>query len=124
MILTDPRNPANPLSWRPSTATNGNPGSSDSIARIPGQSLLDYATSGTVPTFDPATRSFSITRRLGADAAIILPQWSTDLNQWSPQSLILTSDVPDDFGNSTLNWQLNPAPLDKAFLRLQVTEKP
>jgi hypothetical protein len=124
MILTDASDPTNPLSWRPSTATNGNPGTSDSIARAPGQSLLDYATGGTLPAFDRATGRFSITRPLGADAASLRPQWSSDLTQWSPQSLTLISDTPDAFGNSTLNWQLSPLPPQKAFLRLQVTEKP
>ena len=124
MILTDPRDPTNPLSWRPSTATNGNPGTSDSIPRLPGQSLLDYATGGTLPAYDRATGRLSITRRLGTDAATLRPQWSTDLKQWSLQSLTLISDTPDESGNSTLNWQLSSTPTPRAFLRLQVTEKP
>ena len=124
MILTDPRDPANPLSWRPSSFSNGNPGTSDAIPRARGQSLLDYATGGALPSFDPITGRFSITRPLGADAASLRPQWSSDLMQWSPQSLTLISDTPDSFGNSTLKWQLDPLPPEKAFLRLQVTEKP
>ncbi|RYD30448.1 MAG: hypothetical protein EOP87_16645, partial [Verrucomicrobiaceae bacterium] len=35
MILTNPSDPANPLSWRPSAGQNGNPGESDALPRLP-----------------------------------------------------------------------------------------
>ncbi len=124
MVLTNPSDPAAPQSWRPGATATGNPGVSDSISRTPGQSLLGYTLGGTRPTFDTTTGNFSVTRRLGADAATLHPEWSTDLNSWSTQSLRLTSEIPDAAGNSTLGWKLDPAPPDKAFIRLKVTEKP
>ncbi|MEO5915929.1 MAG: lamin tail domain-containing protein [Luteolibacter sp.] len=124
MILTNYSDPSDPLSWRPSAGANGNPGNGDSFARAPGQSLLDYALGGSLPSFDAANGNFSATRRLGADAATLRPEWSTDLGQWFTQSLILTSETPDAAGNSTLQWKLDPVPPGKAFIRLRVAEKP
>ena len=124
LILTNPGDPANPLSWRPSATSSGNPGTTDSFARAPGQSLLDYALASPRPSFDAASQLFSITRRLGADAATLNPEWSTNLNQWSANSLSLMSDTPDAAGNSVLQWKLDPAPPAGAFIRVRVSEKP
>jgi CotH kinase protein/Lamin Tail Domain/Chitobiase/beta-hexosaminidase C-terminal domain/PA14 domain len=124
MVLINPSDPAAPESWRPGATPTGNPGVSDSISRTPGQSLLEYTLGETQPAFDSTSGNFSVTRRLGADAATFRPEWSTDLNSWSTQSLSLTAETPDAAGNSTLQWKLNPAPADKAFLRLKVVGKP
>ena len=124
MILTNPSDPINPVSWRPSAGANGNPGASDSLTRGPGQNLLDYALGNPLPSFNRANGNFSVTRRLGADAVMLYPEWSTDLGQWFPQSFPLTSETPDAAGNSTLEWKLDPAPDGKAFIRLRVSEKP
>jgi CotH kinase protein/Lamin Tail Domain/Fn3 associated/PA14 domain len=123
MVLTNPADPANPLSWRPSAAANGNPGTSDSFARAPGQGLIDYALADPRPTLD-AAGNFTATRRLGADAAILAPEWSTDLGAWSTSPLTRISETTDSSGNSTLTWKLDPLPPDKAFLRLRVVETP
>lgn len=123
MILVNYSDPADPLSWRPSAAVNGNPGTSDSFTRAPGQSLLDYAL-GSSPTFDTASGNFAATRRLGADSVTLRPEWSTDLSQWSAEALSPVSETLDAAGNSTLRWKLDPAPAEKAFIRLRVTEKP
>jgi CotH kinase protein/Lamin Tail Domain/Chitobiase/beta-hexosaminidase C-terminal domain/PA14 domain len=124
MVLINPSDPTAPQSWRPSAVATGSPGGSDAITRAPGQSLLDYTLGGTPPSLDTTTGNFSITRRLGADAATLRPEWSTDLNSWSTQSLRLTSETPDTAGNSTQQWKLDPAPTSKAFIRLRVSEKP
>lgn len=124
MILTNPSDPANPLSWRPSAGENGNPGDSDALPRLPGQSLLDYALAGPGTPFDITSGNFSITRRLGADAAHLAPEWSTDLGTWHTGSLVRTGETTDSSGNSTLTWKLDPVPPEKAFIRLRVEEDP
>ena len=124
MVLINPSDPAAPQSWRPSAETTGNPGASDFIPRAPGQSLLDYTLGRTQPVFDAGTGNFSVTRRLGADSATLRPEWSADLNSWSTNSLSLIAETPDGVGNSTLQWKLDLAPADKAFIRLRVSEKP
>ena len=124
MVLINPSDPAAPQSWRPSAETTGNPGASDFIPRAPGQSLLDYTLGRTQPVFDASTGNFSVTRRLGADSATLRPEWSADLNSWSTTSLSLIAETPDGVGNSTLQWKLDLAPADKAFIRLRVSEKP
>lgn len=123
MILVDPADPANPLSWRSSAGPSGNPGASDSFARLPGQSLLDYVLSAPTSALD-TDGTFSATRRLGADDATLIPEWSTDLEEWFTSSLTPLSETPDSSGNSTLTWKLDPAPPGTAFMRLRVSEKP
>ena len=114
--------PANPLHWRPSAGSNGNPGATDSFPREPGQGLLDYALADSVPTFDPVGGILSIKRRLGADQSSLTPEWSADCANWSPDSFTLESETVDAFGNSTLSWKLAPLPPDRAFLRVRVTD--
>ncbi len=114
--------PANPLHWRPSAAPNGNPGTTDSFPRAPGQGLLGYALAETAPTFDPVTSILSIKRRLGADAASITPEWTTNLAGWSPDSFTFVSETVDEFGNSVLSWKLEPLPPGRAFLRVRVSD--
>ncbi len=116
--------PSDPSSWRPSAGANGNPGSSDAIPLAPGGDLLGYALSDPAPGFDLGGQTFSVSRRLGADSASLTPEWSTDLGTWQTAPLILISDIPDDAGNSTLTWKLDPLPVGQAFLRVRVTEKP
>jgi hypothetical protein len=124
MVLVNPGAPSDPLSWRPSAGNYGNPGTSDSFTRAPGQSLLDYALATPVPTFDRATGLFSVKRRLGADSATLVPEWSTDFGQWFANSLTYMSETPDAEGNSILQWKLDPAPPERAFLRVRILEHP
>ena len=124
IVLANPADPSNPRSWRPSAGENGNPGTSDSISRAPGQSLLDFALASPKPRFEPATGLFSVTRRLGADSASLSPEWSPDLGLWHLDSLSLMSETPDSSGNSVLQWKLDPPPPERAFLRIRVTEQP
>lgn len=124
MVLVNPGAPSDPLSWRPSAGNYGNPGTSDSFTRAPGQSLPDYALATPVPAFDRATGLFSVKRRLGADSATLVPEWSTDCGQWFANSLTYMSETPDAEGNSILQWKLDPAPPERAFLRVRILEQP
>lgn len=124
LILTNSADPTNPLSWRPSAALNGNPGDTDSFARLPGLDLLDYALASPAPAFDHASQELSATRHLGADDASLTPEWSTDLNEWFTHSFSLISENPQSGSDSLMKWKLDPLPVDKAFIRLRVLEKP
>jgi hypothetical protein len=115
-------NPAEPASWRPSAAAPGTPGTTDALTRLPGQGLLAYALSGTPATWDRGNSLFSIKRKLGADEANIIPQWSTDLITWHEHSLTPWADIPDEIGNSEIRWKLDPAPADGVFLRVKVQD--
>ncbi|MCU0751315.1 MAG: chitobiase/beta-hexosaminidase C-terminal domain-containing protein, partial [Akkermansiaceae bacterium] len=115
-------NPAEAGSWRPSASAPGNPGNTDAFTRSPGQGLLEYALAGSPATWDRSSSLFSIKRRLGADDADLVPQWSTDLVNWQEHSLTPWADVPDESGNSELQWKLDPAPQDGVFLRVRVQD--
>lgn len=124
LVLVNPQAPDDPLSWRPSVSQEGTPGTSDSIARAPGEGLLAYAIGSTTPSFNRGTQLFSVTRQLGADGATLLPEWSNDLIEWNTGSLELISDTNQGTGTSILTWKLDPLPPDEAFIRLKVSEKP
>ncbi|MBK1882295.1 lamin tail domain-containing protein [Luteolibacter pohnpeiensis] len=121
LVLLDQMNPDDPRSWRASAVADGTPGGTDSIALAPGQDLLDYALMDR-PALDPASGQFSVKRKLGADDASVTAEWSSDLVNWSAESISLISEIPDGEGNSTLTWQLDPLPPGKAFFRLRVDE--
>lgn len=123
MVLLNPADPENPLSWRPSAQPLGNPGSSDSLSRSPGQSLLDYALTNPNGALDPAG-NFTITRRLGADDVSLFPEWSADLIEWKTNSLTFTAETPNNSGGSQLTWKLDPLPAEKSFIRVRVVEQP
>jgi hypothetical protein len=123
LVLVDPANPQLPQSWRPSAEHGGNPGSTDTLARLPDQSLLDYALPPSAPTLD-AAGNFSTLRRLAADGATLSPEWSTDLTEWFANGFTAIAETPDDSGNSWLTWKLDPLPPGRIFVRLKVSEKP
>ncbi len=123
MVLINPGDPANPLSWRLSATNGGNPGTSDSIPLASGQDLLDYALGENEIVFDAISGDFSVTRRLGADEVEVSAEWSTSLGTWFTDPLILISETPDGSGNSTLTWRLSPLPPEKAFIRAKVSER-
>ena len=124
MVLSDPSDPENPLSWRPSVTPSGNPGATDFIARSQGQSLLSYAITSPLPTFSRATQLFSVSRRLGADSAILAPEWSTNLKDWNSASLAPASETLGPNGTFIIQWKLDPLPPGSAFIRLKVVESP
>jgi hypothetical protein len=115
-------NPGEPGSWRPSASSPGNPGGSDTLTRSPGQGLLEYALASKSGTWNRNSSLFSIKRKLGADAAEITPQWSTDMMTWHEHSFIPWAELPDESGNSELQWKLEPAPTDGVFLRVKVQD--
>jgi CotH kinase protein/Lamin Tail Domain/Chitobiase/beta-hexosaminidase C-terminal domain/PA14 domain len=124
MVLVNPADRNNPASWRPSAALQGNPGMTDFIPRAPGQGLLDYALLGIPPGYDPQTRLFSATRRLGADSARLEPAWSANLIDWFTSGVTAVSETPGAGGESVLRWKLDPHPPEKAFFRIDVREGP
>jgi hypothetical protein len=122
LVLTNPSDPASPSSWRASAGANGNPGATDSLIRAPGQDLLDYTLASPLTSLDSG--NFSVTRRLGADGAALIPEWSTNLGEWFTNSISPVSETPDAAGNSVITWKLDPLPPGQAFIRLRVAEKP
>jgi hypothetical protein len=124
IVLANPSDRNNPASWRPSVGLNGNPGTSDSIPRAPGQDVFDYALFGGVPTYDPHTRLFSVTRRLGADSVKLQAQWSSGLVDWSSSGVTAVSDTLGAPGSSVLKWRIDPHPPQRAFLRVRLIESP
>jgi hypothetical protein len=121
MVLVDPALPADPRSWRPSASAFGNPGTSDSIIRPAGRSLIDHLLAERSPRFDRATSRISVRRRLGSDAIAFQPEWSADCVTWSPAPAVLVAETPDDYGNSTMEWELDNSPADqRLFFRVRV----
>lgn len=95
--------PADPQHWRPSTTIGGNPGSTDSLP-FAGGDLIAYALAS-APAPLLAGDEFLIVARviLGADAAEVTAQFSTDLTSWTdalPENLISRTNHGD--GAATL----------------------
>ena len=124
IVLTNYSNSSNPSFWRPSTQDRGNPGSSDSLPLALGQDLLAYAFISPDLTLNPANGDLTISRRLGADAVTLTPQWSTDLQSWSALAITLTADSLDSPTSSALKWRLDPLPPHRGFFRILVVKKP
>jgi hypothetical protein len=122
MVLSSNADPSSPQLWRPSVSTFGTPGTSDAFARLPGQSLTDYALASPTPDYNPASHTISIRRRLGADAVKLTAESSRDCVQWSSTSLQRIAETTDGSGISTLTWKLDPAPEDRAFIRIRIAE--
>jgi len=121
MVLVNSAAPADPLSWRPSTTAFGNPGTTDSVARPAGRSLLDHLLAEPTPRFERATSRLSVHRRLGGDAVAFQPEWSDDCLTWSPTPAVLVAEALDEHGNSTLEWQLDPPPAgNRVFFRVRI----
>lgn len=122
MVLVNWAEPNNPLSWRPSTTDFGNPGTTDSMTRPAGVSLLDHWLAEPCPRLNHATSRLSLRRRLGGDAVSFTPEWSTDLFEWVPADASLVNETLDDQGNSTLEWQVDFSPNeDRGFFRILVS---
>ncbi|MGB1259799.1 MAG: lamin tail domain-containing protein [Akkermansiaceae bacterium] len=103
--------------WRASLQTDGNPGASDSVP-FTGGDLIDYAVA-TRPVVTRTTATFSLV--LGADAAKVIPQWSSDLTNWNTTGLTIGSEVLDENGN--LVTTLNLPAVDRLFFRLKVIQR-
>jgi hypothetical protein len=100
-------------SWRASTATGGNPTDSD---RVPysGGDLLAYALADH-SQFDFQSMTFAVPLQPGSDDAEVIPQWSTDLQNWNEDRL-------EFLGGDPARWQIMdpPAGAPRLFLRLMV----
>jgi hypothetical protein len=88
--------PADPASWRISVATNGTPGGTDS-QRFSGDPHADLDANGRPDLLDHAMPGGALwlvreagglevlfDRRLAADDAVCVPEWSDDLAGWNP----------------------------------------
>lgn len=136
----------NPMSWRPSFAVNGAPGSSDATpftgvwnADSDGDGLTDgvaYATGVTVgglPPITSATESLIVSpstnsenflvirclRKLNTDA-VVQPEWCQDLNSWTTSGLVYegveTDPVEVPAGYAVLKFR-SESPISSATTR-------
>ena len=101
------------VNWRASTSIGGNPGASDRQPFLGGD-LLAYAFASH-PVFDFATMSYSVFLQPGTDDVELIPQWSTDLQNWFEASFIY-------LGRSPSTWQavLPPQQLERFFVRFKI----
>ena len=123
---------ADPLSWRASAGTGGNPGGSDGTT-LPANpngddnnsgltNLVDYATGGNLPvvTFTGSAITIVLRRTAGSD---VIPSVETasDLQVWTEAGLSLLSRVPDGSGGEILTLAfLAPAgPGSRLFARVK-----
>jgi len=96
LVLIDPSgvpDHADPLSWRSSVADGGNPGESDAVP-YEGGGLLSYALTGD-PAFDQEQLTMTIPLVPGADAVMVVPEWSADLKTWSSEGFVLSGREPE-----------------------------
>lgn len=109
--------PNDAASWRPSVASGGSPGTSDSLAYIPGSDLIAYAVSKQSVN---ANGQFEITQNLAADGATITVEWSEDLTTWSSDNLIKSIASPE-----TLSWELGQvSSATNLYFRARITTWP
>ncbi|MFT5407394.1 MAG: hypothetical protein ACI9NC_000099, partial [Verrucomicrobiales bacterium] len=128
--------------WRSSTATGGNPGSSDAAAFVgdPGadddgdglSNFLEHALGDGSPAVevsaDPNVAGglqFTFQRNLAADDVLIELQSSIDLSTWSTAQATLTSSVSQDGGTAIETWSI-PPPVGgtmRLYIRLFVTSR-
>ncbi|MDB4265260.1 lamin tail domain-containing protein [bacterium] len=107
--------PTLPSNWRPSTSIGGNPNSSDSTP-FPGGDLLSYlVANGPSANFTNDSFSLSVDLNLGADAATIRAQFSTDLDTWTdaPVGTVITQ-VNNGDGTRTMTV----TPLDQTSSKI------
>ena len=115
--------PADPLHWRPSTTIGGNPGSTDSVP-FAGGDLIAYALAS-APAPLLAGDEFLILARviLGADAAEVIAQFSTDLASWTdapPDNLISRTNHGDGTATLVFSSPLPGGTLSRQSARLVI----
>ena len=136
--------PGNPINWRPSTTTGGNPGASDATA-FSGDALadsngngvadlVDYFLGSTGPGGVPIIEavadtdgSFTVAfiRKLGADDATHEVEYSTAFDDWSsdPSEIVYVGSDFLDGGFERLIYTVTPpdgAETDRLFVRVRV----
>jgi len=85
-LVSSGSDPTLPLNWRSSSDLGGTPGSDDGLAFTgSGDEIIAYALS-TSPTaqFSGDEFSFSFLQNLNGDDAMIIAEYSTDLQNWTP----------------------------------------
>jgi len=150
VLIAPDENPDHQIasSWRPSTASGGNPTTSDAISFTgdpnadldsDGMSaLLEHAlgTDDTVPTRPdeiyeltgpPNNLTFLVQRNLGVDDAIVTLQTSTDLQIWISADALLELSNEENLGNgkARYTWSLQDSadPSTQLFVRIRVELK-
>lgn len=103
-------NPNLPSNWRASTTAGGTPGTSDTIPYT-SSDLLDYALASHLFNFQNNT--LTVTPNPGADDALLIPQWSTDLVTWQNTNFTLLSTEP-------LIWTLPNRTSSITFYRIKI----
>lgn len=142
VLIAPGLDPANPASWRPSSAIGGNPGTSDSVpftgnptADTDGDGASDFVeyALGTASA-DPADLPqitgaivngeflVAFTRALSADSVAAVPEVSPDLAAWS-SSLTLQSRTPTGSGLLMEVWKAATPLPERVFVRLRVTSR-
>jgi hypothetical protein len=137
---------SNPANWRLSVSAGGSPGASDSQnfagpnanVDLDGDGLSAFAehalgTSDADPGAGPGTATatlgvgvlnLSFIRRIGADSALLTPEFSTDLATWQSTGFILAGETPHADGTSTVTGRFALPPAAKrAFVRVRVSPR-
>ena len=125
---TDPDH-ALPQSWRPSTATGGNPGATDATT-FPGGDLISYALAGGTPStsIDLAGHVvFTFPRELAADDLIFGVETSVDLETWivEPAAIAFDSIIDLGDGSALMSYRTTNPATQKAhwYVRLLISER-
>jgi len=147
LVLMNPAtNPDHSLAanWRASTASGGNPGTSDAVTLsgsptadndLDGQDALQehgLGSSDTVPgvpaltaTREPDGRiTLNYTRHAGADDVIVEAQLSTNLITWSAAAFAVITESPQLDGTIQVTARtVAPGPPGRAFARVEVRQR-
>jgi hypothetical protein len=113
LVLAAPSaDPTVPANWRTSVAAGGSPGGSDSVPFA--GTTLGYAFGTEIPAlhFDRASRLLSCTCRPGADAVILVPERSNDLQSWQSGAawFDFAGETRAADGTMVLRWLLKSPP--------------
>ena len=110
-------------SWRASVAAGGSPGGSDSVPLQAGGDLISYAIGRQEVAFSESGQAeFHITTILGADDVSIEPEWSADLESWSSEGFVRSSQTPLGDGNALEVWTAHtPEGAARVFFRCRLS---
>ncbi|CAN5435532.1 lamin tail domain-containing protein [soil metagenome] len=127
LVLIDPRSnpdPSEPGSWRPSTAAGGNPGTSDRIHFAGGDDLIGYvlpAGAGPTLSWSGGEVTLDFERWIGADAAVVIPEWSVDLTGWRTDRFAFLGESWDGTGRARSSWRFETGGDDaRVMVRLRI----
>lgn len=111
-----------PGSWRPSVEIGGNPGISDEIPFEGGLDLVDYVMISQQVVLNEATEVvFEVIARAGADDALMTPEISGNLENWTGEGVILKSQEPMSNGMVRRLWKVVRGAADeRLFFRVRL----